>query len=202
VLQPNYRGSTGAGTAFARHGREWGLAMQDDLADAAAWLVAQGIADANRIGIYGVGYGGYAALEALVKTPEVFRAGASFAGWTDLALARDHARDETAGALVAPFVGDAAADDDALAARSPARHVDRIRAPVLVAHGTQDPIVPVEQAKAMIGALEEAKKPVESSLYRDELHGFVDERNRIDFAEKLAAFFAHHLSAAPARPAR
>jgi dipeptidyl aminopeptidase/acylaminoacyl peptidase len=78
VFQLNFRGSTGYGTRHERLGyRKWGLDMQDDVTDGVRWLIAQGIADPNRIGIYGASYGGYAALMGLAKTPELFRAGAS-----------------------------------------------------------------------------------------------------------------------------
>ncbi|MGH7336946.1 MAG: alpha/beta hydrolase family protein, partial [Myxococcota bacterium] len=85
VFQPNYRGSTGYGREHERMGYgQWGLAMQDDLADGVRWLVSEGIANSTRVGAYGVGYGGYAALLAAAKTPELFRAAASFGAVTDL----------------------------------------------------------------------------------------------------------------------
>ncbi len=195
VFQPNFRGSTGFGREFERKGyRQWGLAMQDDLSDGAKWLVAQGIADPDRIGIYGASYGGYAALEALVKTPELFRAGASFAGVSDMIQWLDDAEDYRFSDFNKPVHGDASDDREQLAATSPARHADRIRAPVLIAHGTEDPVVRVEQAHAMTDALEQAGARVETHLYRDEVHGFIDERNRIDFHATLAAFFERHLA--------
>jgi dipeptidyl aminopeptidase/acylaminoacyl peptidase len=160
--------------------------------------------DPDRVGIYGASYGGYAALEGLAKTPELYRAGASFAGVTDLIEMLDDLEHYQFSDFNKPVHGDAWDDRDQLAATSPARHVDRIRAPVLLAHGTEDPIVRVEQARAMADALEGIGAPVETYLYRDEVHGFIDERNRIDFYEKLAAFFAKHLAprSAPTSPGR
>jgi dipeptidyl aminopeptidase/acylaminoacyl peptidase len=86
-------------------------------------------------------------------------------------------------------------DREELRAISPARNADKIRAPVFIAHGTEDWRVHVKQAHAMIDALEDAGVPVESHLYDGEVHGFLDERNRIDFHVKLAAFFERHLMA-------
>ena len=194
VLQLNFRGSTGYGAHHRAAGyRQWGLAMQDDITDAAQWLVAQGIADPQRLGIYGASYGGYAALMALVKTPELFQAGASLAGVSDIIELLDNLDFYAFSDFNTPRVGDSWKDRDQLAAVSPARHADRIRAPVLIAHGTQDPIVHVNQANRMIDALEKSGHEVESVLYADEVHGFIDERNAIDFYTKLASFFERHL---------
>jgi dipeptidyl aminopeptidase/acylaminoacyl peptidase len=196
VLQLNFRGSTGYGTRHQRLGyRQWGLAMQDDISDAVRWLVAQGLADPQRIGIFGTSYGGYAALMGMVKTPELFRAGASLAGVTDLIECIDHAEHYAWSDFNTPVIGDEWKDRDALAATSPARHAGAVRAPVLIAHGTEDPIVHVNQAHHMIDALEAAGREVEFHLYEGEVHGFLDERNAIDFYTRLAAFFERHLLA-------
>jgi dipeptidyl aminopeptidase/acylaminoacyl peptidase len=175
--------------------RQWGLAMQDDLADGVRWLVAEGIADADRVGIYGVGYGGYAALMGLVRTPELFHAAASFGGVTDLVDLLENGAHYRSADLNQPVESALARDRAALEAASPARRAAQIRVPVLIGHGTADPIVHVDQARAIVSALEAAGGAVESHLYRKELHGLIDERNRIDFHEKLAAFFARHLAA-------
>jgi len=200
VFQPNYRGSTGFGREHERKGyRQWGLSMQDDISDGVAWLVEQGIADPQRIGIYGASYGGYAALQGLVKTPELYRAGASFAGVSDMIEWLDEIDQYHFSDFNRPVHGDRSDDRDQLEATSPARHAARVRAPVLLAHGEADPIVGVEQSRAMEDALEDAGKSVEAYYYPDEGHGFMNERNRIDFHEKLAAFFTRHL-AQPAQP--
>jgi len=196
VFQPNYRGSSGYGREHERMGyRQWGLAMQDDLADGVRWLVAEGIADPRRVGIYGTGYGGYAALIGLVKTPELFRAAASFGGVTDLVDLLENGVHYRSADLNQPVEGALIGDRASLEARSPARQAAQIRAPVLIGHGTADPIVHVDQARAMVSALEAAGGAVESHFYRDELHGLVEERNRIDFHERLAAFFERNLAA-------
>jgi dipeptidyl aminopeptidase/acylaminoacyl peptidase len=196
VFQPNYRGSSGYGREHERMGYgQWGLAMQDDLADGVHWLVSQGIANPTRVGIYGVGYGGYAALLAAAKTPELFRAAASFGAVTDLVDLLEHPDHYHTSDLNQPTEGKLAGDRDALAALSPARLASRIRIPVLVGHGLDDPIVHPEQAREMVDAVENAGGKVESYLYRHELHELIDETDRVEFHEKLAAFFARHLSA-------
>ena len=199
VLQPNYRGSEGYGARHRQLGyRQWGLAMQDDLEDAARWLIEQGIADPARIGIYGASYGGYAALMALVKTPELFAAGASLAGVTDLPTMLDDDEWYLFDDWNTPTVGGSWSDRGQLQRGSPARHAERIRAPVLIAHGTADPIVHVKHAEMMAEALEDAGKPVETLIYPDEVHGFLHARDEIDFHDRLLAFFTRHL--APAAP--
>jgi dipeptidyl aminopeptidase/acylaminoacyl peptidase len=196
VFQPNYRGSSGYGREHERLGYgQWGLAMQDDLADGVRWLVAQGIANPTRVGIYGKGYGGYAALLGAAKSPDLFRAAASYGGVTDLVDLLENPAHYHSNDLNQPVEGRLPGDRDALAALSPARLAGQIRVPVLVAHGLSDPIVSADQARAMVSALESAGGSVESYLYRRELHELVEENDRVDFHEKLAAFFARHLSA-------
>jgi len=196
VFQPNYRGSTGYGREHERMGYgQWGLAMQDDLSDGVRWLVAEGIANPTRVGIYGVGYGGYAALLAAAKTPELFRAAASFGAVTDLVDLLETPEHYHTSDLNHPTEGKLPGDRAALAALSPARLARQIRVPLLVGHGLDDPIVHESQARAMVDAVEDAGGRIESHLYRRELHELVEEQNRVEFHEKLAAFFARHLSA-------
>ncbi|MEO1232755.1 MAG: S9 family peptidase [Myxococcota bacterium] len=205
VLQPNFRGSTGYGRAFTRRGRgRWGLEMQDDITDAALWAVEQGIADRDRVGIFGGSYGGYAALRALQVAPDLFRAGASFAGVTDLPSFLDD--DSKYYGMIddmEQLVGDRRSDRKRLEETSPARGASQIRGSVLIAHGTEDPRVQVDQAKRMARALEAVTVDVETYLYEGEVHGFLDERNEIDFYTRLAAFFERTLKpgrGASARP--
>jgi dipeptidyl aminopeptidase/acylaminoacyl peptidase len=200
VLQPNFRGSDGYGDEFFELGRgNWGLQMQDDITDGTHWLIDQGIADPTRIGIYGASYGGFAALHGLMKEPELFKAGASFAGVTDiLTLLSDDSRYWGLVEDMEQLVGDRWGDRKWLAAISPARNAERIHAPVLIAHGTEDWRVHVKQANAMANALEALDRPVETYLYQGEVHGFLDERNEIDFYTKLGAFFERYLMGPPA----
>lgn len=196
VLQPNFRGSSGYGEEFKEKGYgAWGQAMQDDVTDGALWLIEQGVADPDRIGIYGSSYGGFAALLALVREPELFRAGASFAGVTDvLTMLSDDDWYLNLREDMEKLVGDRWSDRELLKQISPVENAQKIRAPVLIAHGTEDWRVHVKQATAMIDALEDAGVEVVPLLYSGEVHGFIDERNEIDFYAQLGSFFERELA--------
>jgi dipeptidyl aminopeptidase/acylaminoacyl peptidase len=200
VLQPNFRGSSGYGEEFEKKGYgAWGQAMQDDVTDGARWLIEQGVADPDRIGIYGSSYAGFAALLALVREPELFRAGASFAGVTDvLTTLSDDAWYLNMREDMEKLVGERWSDREQLKQISPVENAQKIRAPVLIAHGTEDPRVHVKQATAMIDALEDAGVEVVPLLYSGEVHGFIDERNEIDFYAQLGSFFERELARTPA----
>jgi len=196
VFEPNYRGSTGYGREHERLGYgQWGLSMQNDLTDGVRWLVAQGIANPTRVGIYGVGYGGYAALLAAASTPDLFRAAASYGAVTDLVDLLDNRSHYRSADLNQPVEGKLPSDRAALAALSPAQLGAQIRIPVLIGHGLADPVVHADQARAMASAIEHAGGKVESVLYPRELHELTEESDRIEFYDKLAVFFAHYLSA-------
>ncbi|MBC8188461.1 MAG: S9 family peptidase [Proteobacteria bacterium] len=194
VFQPNFRGSNGYGREFETMSYgEWGQAMQNDITDGTRWLIAQRIADPNRIGIYGSSYGGYAALWGLIKTPDLFRAGASYAAVTDLSRLLGRQQYYRGAAVMEHLVGERWGDRAKLRGSSPARNAEKIRVPVLLGHGTEDPTVHVEQLEAMAEALRKAGNAAETYVYAGEYHGFLDERNRIDFYEKLGEFFQRHL---------
>ena len=195
VLQVNFRGSTGYGRSFLELGdRQWGLAMQDDLEDAVRSLIAQGIADADRVGIYGAGYGGYAAVMALVKTPDLYRCGASYAGIMNLTAMLREEDAYVGGRMVRRWIGDPFKDARRLMATSPLENVARIKVPVLLAHGEDDPYVNVRQTKYMGRMLLKADKEVELMVFPDETHEFKEERNRIEFYTRLVAFFERNLA--------
>jgi dipeptidyl aminopeptidase/acylaminoacyl peptidase len=201
VFQPNFRGSSGYGDAFRTAGyRQWGLAMQDDVTDGARWLMRQGIADPDRVGIYGSSYGGYAALMGAVKTPNLYRAAASYAGVTSIPMILSDAQwylfweDENR-----PKIGDGWDDAARLARTSPLENAARIDVPVLLGHGADDPIVHVRHSQRMAAALRGAGAPVEYLEFPAEVHGFVLEANRQRWYEALADFFERNL--APRTPA-
>lgn len=165
VLQVNFRGSGGFGRAFAEAGRRrWAVEMQNDVEDAVAAVVASGQADPRRIAICGASYGGYAALMGAVKTPKAYKAVVSIAGVSDLqgmldATRREDGADSLVYGYVVKMLGDPVADKTLIEAGSPALHADQIQAPVLLIHGTNDGIVPVEQSRTMAKALKAAKHP-------------------------------------------
>jgi acetyl esterase/lipase len=194
VLQPNFRGSTGYGESFELRGnQQWGLAMQDDITDAAQWLAKQGIADAKRMCIVGGSYGGYAALMAAVKTPDMFKCNASFNGVSDLiALLTDDAggfKDEVTGETI----GFVARDRERLEATSPLRQADKIRTPVLLVHAKDDVRVDIAQSRRMYARLKDAGKPVEFIEIERGEHWLENEAARVTFMSALETFLAKHL---------
>ncbi len=196
VLQMNFRGSTGYGDAFEEKGyREWGQKIQDDITDGARWAIAEGIADPSRIGIYGISYGGYSALMGAVKTPDLYRAAASYAGVSDIPTTlSDWDFYETILDTEERLIGGERGDDERLRQHSPLRRANEVRIPILLGHGTDDPTVHVHQSQRMARALREAGKDVTYLEFPDEIHGFVLEANRIRWYEALIAFFEKNLA--------
>ncbi len=194
VIQPNFRGTTGLGLKHQLASyKQWGLAMQDDLTDTVAWAVKQGIADPKRICIYGASYGGYAAMQALVRTPELFQCAANFAGITDLLLFHsvtwsDLSDSDFQRHLLPVMVGDPDRDRAQLRLTSPALNADKITAPVFMAYGGEDRRVPIIHGERMKGALERLGKPVEWMVKTEEGHGFTQLENRVEFYSRLEAF--------------
>lgn len=204
VLQVNFRGSSGFGQAFRLAGyREWGKAIQDDISDGVRWAIDRGFADPDRIGIFGTGYGGYSALMGLVLAPDLYRAGASYAGIAELEWIFQDGENflwelEVHGKLIG--AGDS--DREALHGRSPLGRIEEIRVPVLLGHGARDPRVGVKHSRRLAQALKTAGKTVEYHEYEDEFHGLALESNRIAFYRRLLEFFETHLApqAPPADP--
>jgi dipeptidyl aminopeptidase/acylaminoacyl peptidase len=201
VLQPQFRGSSGFGKAHADAGRrQWGLRMQDDLTDGVRAAIAQGIADPKRVCIVGWSYGGYAALAGAAFTPELYACAASVAGLSNLpsmlSYEENRANESNALAYWKNHIG--AASDPVVIARSPSRHAATVRAPILLLHGTDDAVVPVEQSRLMARALEAAKKPFELVELPGDDHYLHDSVTRVKMATELERFLAKHLPAASA----
>ena len=197
VLQVNFRGSSGYGTAFELAGYgQWGMAMQDDLSDAVAWAIETGRADPAQICIYGASYGGYAALMGLIKSPDLYRCGISYAGVTDRKLLYRNDRLRFGGdggpGTDIPY-GNPEADPALFDATSPVNHVERIRAPVLVAHGQVDDKVDIRHFRLLTRQLSRHGKQFESFERRFEGHGLIKEANRIAFYETLEDFLARYM---------
>ncbi len=190
VLQINFRGSAGYGDAFETAGYgEWGGRMQDDITDATRWAIAEGYADPARIGIYGSSYGGYAALMAAAREPELFRCAVGFAGVYDLELLykRGNIRKGRGGeAYLRRVLGSDAAE---LHSRSPLYLAADIKVPVLLAHGTADEQVPMAHSEALREALTAAGNPPEWLPLPREGHGIWDEDHRRTYYRTLLAFF-------------
>ncbi|MDO9588514.1 MAG: S9 family peptidase [Brevundimonas sp.] len=168
VLQANFRGSTGYGQAFLEAGYgEWGRKMQTDLSDGVRWLAEQDLIDPEKVCIVGASYGGYAALAGPTLDPGVYRCAVSVAGVSDLrrlveAEARQGRRRNTESVRYwNRFMGADGPGDRSLDARSPARLAALADAPILLIHGRDDTVVPIEQSRLMARALRTAGKPVE-----------------------------------------
>ena len=200
VLQVNFRGSANHGRDFAAAGaREWGRAMQDDITDATRWAIAEGIADAERICIFGASYGGYAALMGVAREPGLYQCAIGYVGVYDLPLmyGQGDIRERWSGMA---FLRDWLGDRDALAAVSPVHLADRIEVPVFLAAGGEDERAPIEHSRRMERALRAAGVPVETLYYDTEGHGFHVDAHRLEFNQRVLAFLARHLGtgAAPA----
>jgi dipeptidyl aminopeptidase/acylaminoacyl peptidase len=195
-IQVNFRGSTGFGKDFLNAGdREWGARMHDDLVEAVRWVVDQGHADPGRIAIYGGSYGGYAALVGAAFTPDVFCAAVDIVGPSNLKTLIESIPPYWA-PLVAQFhtrVGNPETEADVLWERSPLSRVERIRIPILVAQGANDPRVKQAEAEQIVAALRDKGIDHEYLLFPDEGHGFARPENRLRFYAAAERFLARHL---------
>jgi dipeptidyl aminopeptidase/acylaminoacyl peptidase len=193
VLQVNFRGSGNHGVGFERAGkRQWGGKMQDDITDATKWAIAQGIADASKICLYGASYGGYASLMGVAKEPDLYRCAAGYVGAYDLPTmhtAGDIQDRKSGENFVFEWIG----PKEDLAAVSPNRMASRIKVPVFLAAGGQDQRTPMKHTEMMEKALRAANVPVEAIYYPTEGHGFYKTENEREYYGKLLTFFQRHL---------
>ncbi len=196
VMQMNFRGSTGYGRKFWEAGfKEWGGKMQDDITDGVYWLIQQGLADSERVAIYGASYGGYAVLEGLVKTPDLYAAGVDYVGVSNLFTFF-----KTIPPYWAPYlemmyemVGHPEKDKDWFQQHSPALNAEKIRRPLLVAQGAKDPRVNINESNQIVEALRRRGVEVEYIVKENEGHGFQNEENRFEFYEIMEKFLQTHL---------
>ena len=190
VLQPNYRGSAGFGDAWLQENgfKGWRTSIGDVIA-AGRWLAAQGIADPDQLAIVGWSYGGYAALQAGVVEPELFKALVAIAPVTDLALLKSEARGYTHERLVAEEVGVGPHETEG----SPLQNVDKIKAPVLMFHGDMDLNVGVQQSRKMDAGLRSAGKTSELVIYEGLEHSLADSNARALMLDRIAVFLKAHI---------
>jgi dipeptidyl aminopeptidase/acylaminoacyl peptidase len=198
VLAVNYRGSMGFGKKFVNAGDgEWAARMHEDLIDAVAWAVREKIADPGRVAIYGASYGGYAALVGLTLTPEHFACGVDIVGPSNLITLLESIPPYWKSFFedMAHRVGDPRTQDGRshLMQRSPLTHVERIRRPLLIAQGANDPRVKQAEADQIVGAMKAKNLPVTYVLYPDEGHGFARPQNRLSFYAITEAFLSQYL---------
>jgi dipeptidyl aminopeptidase/acylaminoacyl peptidase len=198
VLKVTYRGSTGYGKRFLNAGnKQWGLKMHDDLIDAVQWAAAEGVADPKKICIVGGSYGGYSALAGAAFTPDVFRCAVDIVGPSNLL---------TLLATIPPYwaamkgrfdarIGNPAdpKDLEALKAASPLNSADKIKIPLLIGAGANDPRVKQAESEQIVAAMEKNGLPVTYVVYPDEGHGFARPENNLDFIARAEGFLSENL---------
>ncbi|MFT7722163.1 MAG: prolyl oligopeptidase family serine peptidase [Roseateles sp.] len=200
VIEPEFRGSDGFGRKFMEAGfKQWGQAMQDDVADTLLWAQKSGLAS-DRACIAGASYGGYATFAGLMRHPELYRCGVAWVAVTDLmllaqgsswvetdvnALSRQH--------VLSARLGDPEKDAAMLRANSPVEQAARIKAPVLLGMGGADLRVPLQHGERMRDALAKVGNAPEWVVYSDEGHSWLRPESRIDFANRMERFLAKHL---------
>ncbi|MDV6332556.1 S9 family peptidase [Asticcacaulis sp. 201] len=195
VLQPNFRGSSGYGDSFTQAGYgEWGRKMQTDLSDGVRHLVAKGVVDPKRVAILGASYGGYAAMAGPTLDPGVYTCAVAIAGVSDLKAmldwetANNGVIDSTTVRYWKRFMGDPAHYSDI----SPARQAAKASCPILLIHGTDDTVVPIDQSRRMESALKTAGKPVEFITYKGQDHWETIGSARIEMMKAAIAFLEKH----------
>ncbi len=196
VLQINYRGSLGYGRRFWEAGfKQWGRKMQNDITDGVNWLVSKGIADKNKIGIYGGSYGGYAVLAGLAFTPELYACGVDYVGISNLFTFMN-----SIPPYWKPFldmfyemVGNPEADKEMFKQASPVFHVDKIKTPLLIAQGANDPRVAKSESDQIVEALKKRGIDVPYIVKDNEGHGFHNEENKFEFYRAMEEFLGRHL---------
>jgi len=198
VLQPNFRGSTGFGKAFLNAGNmQWGDLMQDDITWGVKYLIDKGIADPERVAIYGGSYGGYATLAGLAFTPDVYAAGVSFVGPSNLITLLNSIPPywEAFRKVFTERMGDASTPEGKaqLVRQSPLFSADKIVAPLLVVQGQNDPRVVKAESDQIVVALRDRGFPVQYINAPDEGHGFARPENNMAFVAATEKFLAQHI---------
>jgi len=195
VLQPNYRGSEGYGDAFITAGvGEWGKKMQTDLSDGVRYLAQKGMVDPKRVAIFGASYGGYAAMAGATLDPGVYRCSVAIAGISDLKSFVSF-KEDNSGRVDSSTVrywktefGDPKTWDDA----SPAKQAAKAYCPIMLIHGTDDTVVPIDQSRRMEKALKAAGKVVEFITYKGQDHWETIPSARITMMQAGLDFIMKH----------
>jgi dipeptidyl aminopeptidase/acylaminoacyl peptidase len=203
VLEPEFRGAKGLGAKLFTAGwKQWGLKMQDDVADATRYVIAKGIADPKRICIAGASYGGYATLMGLVNDPELFKCGFEWAGVTDINLMYNGGWNDDSDATpewkqygMPDLIGDRIKDAAQLKATSPIEKAASITQPLLLGYGGVDRRVPMYHGKKFYAAVSQTNKDVEWVQYPDEGHGWRQPGNNFDWWTRVEKFLDRNIGA-------
>ena len=197
VLQMNFRGSTGYGKQFWESSfKKWGQEMQNDITDGVKWLIDEGIADPDRVSIYGGSYGGYATLAGITNTPDLYAAAVDYVGVSNLFTFMETIPPywEPYKKMLYEMVGDPKTKDSIMMrANSPVYNVDKIKAALFVAQGANDPRVVQAESDQMVDALRTNGVVVQYMLKENEGHGFRNEENRFDFYKAMVKFLDENL---------
>jgi dipeptidyl aminopeptidase/acylaminoacyl peptidase len=197
VLQVEYRGSTGFGSAYinASIEQEGTGGMQNDITDAVRWCVREGLADSTRLGIFGYSGGGYATLCGIAFTPDLYACGVDVVGPSNLQTLVRSFPPYWAPRLKRWLIrfGDVLHDDQLNQRVSPLFHVDKMRAPLMIGHGVNDPRVKIAESERIVAALRARGQQVTFVVYPDEGHGFNRPENNMDFSGRMEEFLAKHL---------
>jgi dipeptidyl aminopeptidase/acylaminoacyl peptidase len=192
----NFRGSTSYGRSFWEASfKQWGQNMQNDISDGVRYLVKEGIADQNRIGIYGASYGGYATLAGVTLTPDLYACAVDYVGVSNLFSFMETIPPYWSQykAMMYEMVGDPVDDKEMLARYSPVLHVDQIKTPLFIAQGANDQRVKQAESDQMVEALKSRGIDVQYMLKENEGHGFSNEENKFEFYETMESFLAKYL---------
>lgn len=196
VLQMNFRGSTGYGRTFWEAGfKQWGLKMQDDVSDGVKHLIEEGIANPERIAIYGASYGGYAALAGLAFTPDLFSCGIDYVGVSNLftLLQTIPPYWEQEREMYYEMIGHPVKDSLYFVSVSPVFHADKIKVPLMVVQGARDPRVKKAESDQIVEALAARGITVDYIVKENEGHGFRNQENRIELYHAIEKFLAENL---------
>ncbi len=197
-LAPNFRGSTGFGKKFLNAGnQQWGEKMQDDVTWGAKWLVEQGIADPKKVAIMGGSYGGYATLAGVAFTPDQYAAAAAIVAPSNLITLLESIPPywEPIRVMFYKRMGDprTAEGKAQLERQSPLNSASKIKTPLIVVQGANDPRVNKREADQIVIALRDRHFPVEYLVAPDEGHGFARPVNNMAMLAAIEKFFAKHL---------
>lgn len=198
VLQMNFRGSTGYGRAFWEASfKQWGQNMQDDITDGVHWLIEEGLADKDLIAIYGGSYGGYATLAGVCYTPDLYCCAMDYVGVSNLFTFMKTIPPywEPYLKMMYEMVGHPEKDREMMTQFSPALNADKIKVPLFVIQGANDPRVNIDESDQMVRSLRSRKIEVPYMVKYDEGHGFRNEENQFEVYKCMLGFLQKHLKA-------